>query len=459
MKEKQGLLIPFLRLAEFFLKAWDKRNSRRKGDPLINRDLRTLYPHRELQQSLWEFRVKRLGMTLAVFFLGVTVALWMLAVELNREPELQDGRIRREDYRAGDKQVQMEVQMGEHRTELEMQIGARSYSQEELSLLAETFWEQLPGLILQKNEALDKVQGDLYLAEEYEGFPFQVSWYSTMPEYVERTGKVHKTVSVPVKLELQVIFYYGSMEWEHWLELTLQPDDTWTREERMLTELQDYLTESEVSSRTCDWWYLPSQWEGQDLHYHVPEQLESPSLFGLFLVAAAFVFGFAKKDLHGKYLERQRQLKADYPELLYQLTLYLGAGLTIRGSLQKIYESYEQTKGGKACLRVAFEEVGYVCRELATGVPEAKAYENWSLRTGLPEYTQLCTLLMQNLQKGSNGLLCRLREEGDNARKEYLRQCKKRSEEAQTKLLLPLVLMLVVVMLFILIPAFSMAGI
>lgn len=460
MNNRQGLLKPFLALAAVMLRFLDRWSGKGKMDPAMAHDLRVLYPQQELQQVQWEFRVKRLGMSLAVLGIGILSTLWTLLSELSGEPGLSEKGIPRGNYGEGEHQVQLEVQWGEYGTRLEMAVGARVYSEQELCLLAEEFREQLPRLILQENEALHCVREDLNLAEEYEGYPFQVSWYSTMPEYMERTGRIGKQVSSPTVVKLQAVFFYEALEWEQWLEITLQPGGVpEDREGRRTKELKDYLEESEQTTRNQGWWQLPTHWEGQALTYRVTEQYLFPGILGIFVVASILVFILARKDLHQKYLERQQQLKSDYPELLHQLTLYLGAGLTIRGSLQKINEAYVRAMESQGQARAAFEEVGYVCRELATGVPEIRAYENWSRRTGLAEYTQLCTLLVQNLQKGSTRLTQRLREEGEQARKEYLRQCKKKSEEAQTKLLLPLVLMLVVVMLFILIPAFSMAGI
>ena len=86
-------------------------------------------------------------------------------------------------------------------------------------------------------------------------------------------------------------------------------------------------------------------------------------------------------------------------------------------------------------------------------------YEHWGKRTGVQEYVRLSTLLMQNLKKGNNTLLQRLREEADKACTEQLQNNRRLGEEASTKLLLPMVLMLVVVMLLIMIPAFSSVGV
>ena len=85
---------------------------------------------------------------------------------------------------------------------------------------------------------------------------------------------------------------------------------------------------------------------------------------------------------------------------------------------------------------------------------EGAAYEHFGKRTGQQEYIRLSTLLMQNLKRGNSALLDRLREEADKAAEEKLRRTKRLGEEAGTKLLVPMALMLAVVMVMIMVPAF-----
>ena len=63
-------------------------------------------------------------------------------------------------------------------------------------------------------------------------------------------------------------------------------------------------------------------------------------------------------------------------------------------------------------------------------------------------------LLVQNLKKGSNGILAALRQEAKNAFEERRNMARKLGEEAGTKLLLPMMLMLGIVMVLIIIPAY-----
>jgi pilus assembly protein TadC len=137
----------------------------------------------------------------------------------------------------------------------------------------------------------------------------------------------------------------------------------------------------------------------------------------------------------------------------------MGAGMTIRSTFQKIAAEYEGNPADKRGLHPAYEEILYTCRELQSGVSEPAAYEHFGIRTGIQEYIRFCTLLQQNLKKGSSTLLERLREEADKAAQEKLLNSRRLGEEASTRLLVPMIMMLLVVMLIIIVPAFSSASI
>ena len=129
--------------------------------------------------------------------------------------------------------------------------------------------------------------------------------------------------------------------------------------------------------------------------------------------------------------------------------------MTIRGALQKIAGDYEAKCRGGGRRSPAYEEILYTCRELYSGVSEGLCYEHFGRRTGLQEYIRLSALLAQNLKRGNSTLLERLRSEADKSAEERLQQSKKLGEEAGTKLLVPMILMLAVVMAIIMIPAMS----
>lgn len=92
--------------------------------------------------------------------------------------------------------------------------------------------------------------------------------------------------------------------------------------------------------------------------------------------------------------------------------------------------------------------------EMKGGMAENECYERFGERCGLQVYKKFGTILSQNLKKGTKGLTELLRQEADTAFDERKNTAKQLGEKAGTKILFPMFLMLAVVLLMIIVPAF-----
>ena len=91
--------------------------------------------------------------------------------------------------------------------------------------------------------------------------------------------------------------------------------------------------------------------------------------------------------------------------------------------------------------------------EMQNGVPESTAYERFGARCRLPSYLKLGTLLSQNLRRGTRNLTELLEEESREAFENRKALAKKMGEECESKLLLPMILMLLTILVMIMYPA------
>ena len=166
--------------------------------------------------------------------------------------------------------------------------------------------------------------------------------------------------------------------------------------------------------------------------------------------------------LHEQTIGRSRQLAIDYPRLISRIVLYLGAGMSVRNVFYTCASEYSQQRaaeskrmmGKKAGVRYLYEEILLVCNELDSGIPEAEAYMHFGRRCRSRQYTKLCSLLVQNLRRGNDTLLAILQEEAQSSFEERKNLARELGEEAGTKLLLPMMIMLGVTMLIIIVPAY-----
>jgi hypothetical protein len=197
----------------------------------------------------------------------------------------------------------------------------------------------------------------------------------------------------------------------------------------------------------------------------------SAGLLILGIVICILVWYVTDYRLHEKTKQRNRQLAIDYPQLTSKFVLYIGAGMSVRNVFYKCAEEYRQKLAaqkvrddpeGKRCSgnsrqhagRWLYEEVLLVCNELDSGVPEAEAYMHFGRRCHLRQYTKLCTLLVQNLPRGNDTLLQVLQEEAESSFEERKNLARELGEEAGTRLLFPMMIMLGITMLIIIVPAY-----
>ena len=90
---------------------------------------------------------------------------------------------------------------------------------------------------------------------------------------------------------------------------------------------------------------------------------------------------------------------------------------------------------------------------MQSGIPETAAYERYGMRCRLPSYLKLGTLLGQNLRKGNKDLSRLLEEESREAFEDRKALAKKLGEECESKLLLPMLLLLVTILIMVMYPA------
>ena len=116
-------------------------------------------------------------------------------------------------------------------------------------------------------------------------------------------------------------------------------------------------------------------------------------------------------------------------------------------------QNYEEQRGNWGENPV-YEEMKITLREMQSGVSEPEAYERFGKRCNITNYIKFGTLLSQNLRKGSKDISEILRMEAIQSFENRKSMARRRGEEVGTKLLLPMIGMLGVVLIMVMVPAF-----
>ena len=161
-----------------------------------------------------------------------------------------------------------------------------------------------------------------------------------------------------------------------------------------------------------------------------------------------------------KYREQKMQTRdqsvQEYPQIVTQLMLFLGTGMSVTSALEAVTAEYEKERmrGNKEKIFV-YEQIKKTCREISFGVSQTKAFAKMGQKIGVPSYQKLSVLLVQSITRGSADLFLRLKEEEEEAFFQRKEQAKRKGEEASTKLLAPMMVMLVVILVLLMFPALS----
>ncbi len=372
---------------------------------------------------------------------GCLISLLLMIQDKEKEV-LRDGRyIYRNEAGKGEQTVWLSAESEDGKlAETELRVQENRYSEAELPVLYEKLLKELPETVLGENASWDRVSEDLYLPERISSYPFTLTWSSDNPQILSESGALLRQSSVSLTLTLTVSYYSFERvvnfrvtvveklpEYEEAVERTAEQAEEASRGETMIT--------------------LPEEINGEKVVWKTKRKGGNLWAAGLGIGAALF-YWFGTEWQQKKEREKKiAVMEEEYPAIVNKLTLYLGAGLSIGNSWKKIAE-----KGyGK---NPVYEEMLYASREIEGGASEAAAFENFGKRVGQKHYVKLTALLTQSLQKGNTQLFNTLRQEVTALSEERSAASRRKGEEASTRLLFPMMLMLAMTMVLIMYPAF-----
>ena len=161
--------------------------------------------------------------------------------------------------------------------------------------------------------------------------------------------------------------------------------------------------------------------------------------------------GKKKDEKKAKQLEIAEKEK-DYPMIVSELSILMGAGMSLRKALERIIARYNQKKKS-GMVRPGYEDISVTYRKMCDGLGEVAALEDLGMNSESKEYRKLAMLLAQNLRKGSADLISCLEKEEKYAFEMRKQRAIKAGEEASTKLLIPMAGMLFIVIVILVVPA------
>ncbi|MGL5435901.1 MAG: hypothetical protein ACRDBO_10955 [Lachnospiraceae bacterium] len=374
----------------------------------------------------------------------------------------EDGTIARSGYGGSDQQIQLYVDgLAEQAVPLAVAVRARSYTEAAAEAVFEQIMDDLAERIRGDNPSLLEVRSDLYLPSWLDDYGVRLRWYSSDPERMDSTGKIASAGVADEAgefLRLYVQLSAGDIRRDYELPVRLLPRIR-SGAELLAAGLEEEIKRREEGQQSEEFLSLPVEYEGKVLHYRTEEDAGYSILLVLGVLLAVLCYAKAQTDAQAREKDREKQLLLDYAEIVSKLMVFIGAGMTIRLVWERIVKDYERLlQTGKQQKRAAYEEMCQTYYQLESGVSEGEAFREFGRRCRLQPYLKLSSLLEQNRREGSKHLRTMLHMEMHDAWELRKNLARRMGEEAGTKLLAPLFLMLGIVMVMIMVPAMMTMG-
>ena len=232
-----------------------------------------------------------------------------------------------------------------------------------------------------------------------------------------------------------------------------------SRYESLLLQLQQAITTEDEDSLGENMLSLPTEIDGQRIYYREHEDRSYLLLPLLGVIAAMAIYMRQGQARRTEKKQREALLMLDYSELVSKLMVYIGAGLTVRNALETISQHFDAliARGIKED-RPLYQELRTMVIQFRRNMPESEIYLSFGRRVNLKPYTKLVSLIEQNRMNGARNLRAMLELEMEDAFEQRKTTARRLGEEAGTKLLLPLFIMLGIVMIIVIVPAMSALG-
>jgi pilus assembly protein TadC len=394
------------------------------------------------------WKTKKQGLLNFVVSLEVVAILWEGLFFINNRL-LFDNQIKKINVGDAGRVEKLEVRGGGFKGKYEIEVPKRKLTERELDKLFDQAYREIQRTYLGHNKDASRVTEDLDLKETYLDGLVNANWKADN-DCVSSSGKVENTrLKRKKKVNLRATLRCEGEEMLEDFQVYIYPVDLKTKE-GLKKSIESELTKLQQKKDTREFIKLPGMLGNVKLKWYEQDDYKGfiVGVMGLILLVLYPFIELEKTLREKKY--REQKYKEDYPRILQKLAMFVECGISVRRSFCLIRDSYVRgDRGGK---RDGFEVIKRAAKQLENGVSELEVYRRIGTETENRDFKKLSYLLCQNLKGGNEALIAVLEREVRDAIDRERIEIKTRGEMISTKLILPLMLMLFMVMLILVVP-------
>lgn len=399
-----------------------------------------------------KFNNKKHILMFSTIIIGLIISTVVFAYDFKSIKESLADEIYRNEAGEGDKNVSLYAEYLGVDEKIDFILSEREYSASELDEFVKVLDNELIKIVLAGNEVSDKVIYPLSLVSSVNGYPFYIRWEISDTDVIDVTGELlcdpscAQTHDITLKAYLSYKNYRNELRYR----IVVIPYEL-TKEAMVHRYLVKDIENRNESLNTNKSIKLPSKINDTDIKWKRPVNRRSfIILAGAFMVAMLLGWAYERDELN-KTLKARELLEDVYPDFTDKLRLYIMSGLNARNAFFKIGEDIKNKNSS------SYDElkrtVGIANNLFVNGRGQEQVFEEFGQLCG-GSYKKLSFMLSVNLKRGNDQLISLLNEESQKALIYRKERAKRRCDEASVKLLFPMMLMLIVVMILIMLPAY-----
>lgn len=395
--------------------------------------------------------IKKYRLQILIILVGIILAILYNFFAGDEQILKNKNMLKRQNYDGEDYRVKLYVEgIDEKKLPIDIEVRKREYDEKMLEEIFDKCMEILPSKILGENKSLSEIRYKLNFVKYIDEYGVDVLISPEDSELIEFNGRIlNEDLKDAKDTYLNIRLGYGDIKQEYQIQVSVLPSDK-SDISSLVKSFKRYIEKEDEGTKTKEYMRLPSTWENRELKYIQEKNYNALYilLFSIILAVLLFLNEKHKKKMENLRVERQSLL--EYPEIVSKFIIFIEAGLSIRNVWEKIVIDYEK---GKTKNIYVYEEMKKAHLRMKSGIHEAIVYKDFARNMKLRQYTKFISILEQNRRAGLSNIRELLNYESKNAWEERMQLAKRQGKEAETKMLIPLFLMLLIVLIIVVAPA------
>ncbi len=414
---------------------------------LVNNAMKELSVKDNFKKDRYLYMVEKISICLLIFAIALIIGICVSLSEKDSVSVIKN--LRRDASKSTTYEFNAQSENGEEETII-VDVNKKELRDRQIYEILEGMQDALVQKVLKDNKSADYVNKNLELITDFGKENVSIAWDISDSSIIGYDGTISDNIPEEgVIVDLTATMTLQDISQEYTFSVNVFPS---IEAKSIQSQIQKYVNENNIYE---DQVKLPDKINGEEINYYKKFSSFGKWIFPAGIVLAIALFFLKDKDLKGQLEKRDTQMLLDYPEIVSKVLLYYEAGLSIKSTFERIVSDYKKVKEeDKEIFRYAYEELELTLTKMKSGVSDIAAIKEYGARCGLHCYIKFAGIVEQNLKRGAREMSYALKTEVANAMMERKNAALKSGSRISTKLLGPMIIMLVISMAIIMVPAF-----